>query len=293
MSKLHQNQAVWAALDAALQGYVDQGKVAGMVTLVQQCNSLVYSAARGTMDVDTGTPMQPDTICRIASLTKPVTAAAVMMLVEEGLLSLDDPVARFIPAFDEMTVLVDAADREGARVPLERPITVKHLITHTSGLPMAHFEGVSIEALPRAVIARDLPPEKMTDKVTTLPLEFQPGSAWRYYDLNFDTLGRLVELASGMTFDGFLHDKVFEPLSMHDTGFYVPPPKRDRLAAAYQNPEAGSLKLTESIEAASVLTEDFPPYGGWGLASTARDYLRFMVMLRNGGTLEGVRILAP
>jgi CubicO group peptidase (beta-lactamase class C family) len=279
-------------LDAAMQSYVDEGKIVGMLYVIHKDEDTVHSAALGMMDREAGKPMQMDAIFRIFSMTKPITATAVMMLVEERRLSLDDPVARFLPAFAELEVLVDASDPGAGLEPLKVPITVRHLLTHTAGLGYGTIDTAPIEALYREAGPLGRPLPEMIEVLATLPLEYQPGTSWRY-SISFDVLGRLIEVVSGSPFDLFLQERILVPLGMVDTGFVVPEASRERLTAHYSSPEAGDVRLLDAPATSWVLQEGRPPEGGHGLMSTASDYLRFLRMLLRSGELDGVRLLEP
>lgn len=281
---------------AVFQQEIDDGHMVGAVALVARRGKVAYFEALGEMDREAGKPMATDAIFRIASMSKPVTSTAAMILLEEGRFLLDDPVSRFIPGFAEMKVAVvdDPADPDSpfTLVPAEREVTIRHLLSHTSGLTYGSFNRGPVGRLYREANLWQDPEATLADfaaKVATLPLVHQPGTAWEY-GVSTDVLGYVVEAASGMPFERFLAERVFRPLGMNDTGFYVPDDKTERLAAHYQLQEDGSLKPS-----AAYLDFRKPPAlpsGGGGLVSTAADYGRFLQMLLNGGTLDGVRILS-
>lgn len=282
------------------QQEIDDGALVGAVALVSRHGETAYFETLGDLDREAGVPMRPDAIFRIASMSKPVTSVAVMILMEEGRFLLDDPVSRFLPEFAEMQVAVpdDPADPASSitLVPAERPITIRHLLSHTSGLTYGLFNRGPVGESYRE--AQLWTPEttlaEFSKKVATLPLVNQPGTAWEY-GVSTDVLGRLVEVASGMSFAQFLEDRVFGPLGMDDSGFYVPEAKAERLAAHYAVQRDGSL-----VAAPAHIEFRQPPAlpsGGAGLVSTASDYAKFAQMLLNGGGLadgEGstVRILS-
>jgi CubicO group peptidase (beta-lactamase class C family) len=253
--------------------------ISGAVTLVAQKGQIVHFDARGLMDIESQKPMAKDTLFDVASMTKPVTTVAVLMLAEEGRLRLTDPVSQFIPSFKNLKVK-SAGDAEA--VAATREITVRDLLTHTSGI-------VSELRLPRdqaETLARLIP------TFATTPLEFQPGTRWKYSNtVGFDTLARIVEVASGQSFDRFLRERIFTPLDMKDTGHRLDDAKAPRLATNYEAASTG-LRRRRLEEAPAY---DAPGYfgGGWGLKTTAQDYLRFAQMLLNGGELDGKRLLAP
>ncbi len=285
-----------------LEGLVETKSIAGGVALVARKGQIAYLDAVGMQDVETETPMAPDTIFRICSMTKPITSVAIMMLVDEGLLSLDDPVAKFIPEFEGVKVLVSGST-EGT--PADREITIQHLLTHTSGLTYG-FMGTPVSALYRegrvsdGLIETDGTIGDNAARIASMPLLFQPGSAWAY-SLATDVLGRVVEVASAKTLDAFFRERIFEPLGMKDTYFRLPPEKRSRLAAVYQPAADDTIeRLPEGrIETDGAVYSAGYPYsgsgkyfsGGAGLVSTVPDYARFLQMLLAGGEFDGVRLL--
>jgi CubicO group peptidase (beta-lactamase class C family) len=285
-----------------LQRHVDRKQVAGVVALVLHRGMPVYSAALGSADAGAGRPMSGDTIFRIASMTKPVTSVAVLMLAEEGRFALTDPVSRFLPEFGDARVL----DLNGpGTVPATRPVTIHDLLTHTSGISYGFLAGDRLGPLYReARVCDGLAPADCTlaeniRRLAGLPLKHQPGAAWTY-GLSTDVLGRLVEVVSGKPLDEFFRERIFSPLGMTDTDFTVPPAKRDRLAVLYH---PGADKAIEEVrdDPARVGTVTFSPSlaysrtgyfsGGAGLVSTAPDYARFLQMLLNKGEIDGKRLL--
>lgn len=278
-------------IDTTLQRYIDEGQVAGAVALVARKGNVVYLQARGMMDVDAKRPMTTDVIFRMASSTKPVTAVAIMMLMEEGKVRLSDPVSRFIPAFKDMKVAVPKEDKkdEIVLVPAKRQITIQDLLTHTSGLGSGGAGSKDMGKLmrqkrPNATLADFVP------RLATMPLDFQPGTQWRYSGLaGMDTLGRIVEIASGQSYDQFLRERLFEPLGMKDTFFVVPEDRQKRLAPTYRRAKNG-LEKNDMLK--GLFTKNYFS-GAGGLASTAEDYFRFGQMMLNGGQLNGKRLLSP
>jgi CubicO group peptidase (beta-lactamase class C family) len=257
------------------------GEISGAVTMVARRGRLVHYEANGLMDLESNKPMRKDALFRLASTTKPVTAVAVLMLMEEGKLKLTDPVSRYIPEFRGQQV-----GPEGA--PAAREVTILDLLTHTSGLLSG---GPSTEELKRVRESR-----KETDtladfipKLAAIPLDFQPGTKWRYSGMGgFDVLGRIVEIASGVSFDRFLRDRLFEPLGMKSTWFVAPPRESERMARIYR-------KGPKGLEPGPGLSMSTANYfsGAGGLISTAEDFLQFAQMLCNGGEWNGKRILSP
>jgi CubicO group peptidase (beta-lactamase class C family) len=283
-------------IGAVMQGYVEKGKLPGVVATVARHGKIVYRERFGMMDVEAAKPMQFDTIFRIYSMTKAVASVALMMLYEEGRFQLHDPVSRFIPELADVKVLVDA---EGASPPvtdLKRAIAIKHLLTHTAGFTYEFFDDSPVDGMYReaSLVDRlglfDLSREAFIEKLAALPLVSQPGDAWRY-SMATDVLGCLIEVVAGVTLDVFLEDRIFRPLGMEDTGFHVPEAKLERFAAMYGPAEHGELKLLDAPAASPFRKPPRFLSGGIGLVSTAADYLRFTQMLLNGGQLEGTRLL--
>ena len=290
-------------LNRVMQQFVDRGDASGMVTLIARDGKVVDVRAVGWQDVAAKTPMRPDTIFRIASMTKPITSVAVMMLHEEGRLSITDPLSRYLPAFKSPKV----ADGKGGTVPARREITIRDLLTHRSGLTYVFFDtGQAGDAYRAAGVSDGLKETPGTigenvDKVAAQPLAHQPGAAWTY-GLSTDVLGRLVEVVSGTSFDAFLRDRIFKPLRMSDTGFDVPESKWSRFATVYAPDGSGGIRPMKDPESfGNTVMSPIAAYkqpkryfsGGAGLVSTAHDYSRFAQMLLNGGELDGVRLLSP
>ena len=270
----------------AMQRYVDEGSVSGIVTMVARRGRLVHWDAVGFRDVESQVALERNDIFRICSMSKPVTSVAVMMLVEEGALALDDPVYRALPAFEHIKVYED-----GELVDPSQPITIRDMLGHTSGLTYGLFGTTHVDSLYRAanVLSGDL--ESLVEKVTALPLLAHPGSMWNY-SLSTDVLGRVIEVTSGQALDEFLAARIFEPLGMRDTAFFVPPEKTVRFTTTYTASPDGSLRAgfggCGTYDAKSALLS-----GGGGLVSTAADYVRFAQMLLDEGELQGVSLLRP
>jgi CubicO group peptidase (beta-lactamase class C family) len=269
----------------AMQGLVERGEAAGVVSLIARHGQIVHFESSGVLDLETMRQMPRDAVFRIASMTKPITAAGVMVLFEEGHFLLDDPIAWFIPEFAATRVYVSAE--------LERPITIRHLLTHTSGLtyPTSINPPSPVSELyDRELIFRW--DELLVDKIqrlAALPLEHQPGAAWTY-SMSIDVLGRLIEVVSGQSLDDFLRDRLFTPLHMPDTDFSVAPVNADRVATVYTLSAGGLEPVTANFLEKPTQRPQFL-MGGGGLASTAADYARFACMLVGGGELDGVRVL--
>jgi len=285
-----------------VQRYLDSHQLAGAVTLVARRGRVAHFEAHGVQDLDAQTPMRKDAIFRIASMSKPVTGVAIMMLLEEGKLRLTDPVSRFIPEFKDMHVAVVKPGYvapatpagqprpvpEYYTVPANREITIRDLLTHTSGLESGDLGNrVGGRLAPRDT-KRTL--ADWVPHLAQVPLDFQPGSQWTYSLLaGMDTLARIVEIASGQTYDQFLKQRLFDPLGMKDTGFFVSPDRSNRIATLYERTPRGLNRLdTPSWLATTTFFS-----GGGGLWSTAEDYAQFAQMLVNGGELNGKRLLSP
>lgn len=284
-----------------IRSYIDSGQITGAVTMVSRKGRIAHFEAQGLMDVEGKTPMRKDAIFRLASMSKPVTGVAILMLMEEGKLRLTDPVSRFIPEFKNPKVAMlktpvapplatgqPPREPEIYTVPAERELTIRDLLTHTNGLETGgpgSREGARLS--PRRTSSN------LAAYVPTLgavPLDFQPGSRWQYSALaGIDTLGRIVEVVSGMTFDQFLQKRIFEPIGMKDSAFY---PTDDRLPRVVTLYERGPVGLTRADTPNWLATRTLFS-GGGGLWSTAEDYMQFAQMLVNSGQLNGTRLLSP
>ena len=293
-----------ARLDRVLQEAVDRQRVAGAVALVLRDGRTVYERSVGWRDREAGQKMTTDTIFRIASQSKAITSTAVLALVEEGRIGLTQPVSAFIPAFQKTTVAVTKNDAT-AVVPAAREITIADLLTHTAGISYgvepvvaAQYEASGLG--PAAgygwyTADKDEPICASMERLASLPFVAQPGEAW-VYGYNTDVLGCVVERASGMPLDRFVETRITGPLGMTDTHFFLPADKRARLAAVYGNtPDGGLVRAPDGAKGQGSYV-DGPRRsfaGGAGLLSTARDYARFLEMIRLGGAIDGVRVLAP
>jgi CubicO group peptidase (beta-lactamase class C family) len=284
-------------ITAAMQRYVDQGNLPGVVTLVARRGKIVHFGAVGLRNVAASTPMSRDTIFRLYSQSKPVTAVATMILYEEGKFLLTDPVSQYLPEFTDMKVY--AGEENGqAKTETARPITIQHLLTHTAGFTYDFFQSPVAKMYGPAGTNGAAPMsrlgslEEWTRELAKLPLIAQPGADWNY-SVSIDVLGRLVEVTSGMSFRDFLRTRIFQPLGMKDTDFYVPGEKLSRFAANYSPAAGGKMTLADDPEKSPYRQLPKIEMGGSGLVGTASDYFRFAQMLANGGELDGVRILAP
>lgn len=291
-------------IDGFLQAAVDSNRIAGAVGIVLRDGEVVYERAVGWADREANRRMTPDAIFRIASQTKALTTTAVMILVEEGKIALSDPVSRFIPAYARTTVAL-RGDTGRTVVPARRPITIKDLLTHTAGISYGVDASVAEKYLAAGLgraagwgwytADKDEPVCTTMERLATLPFVAQPGEAF-VYGYNTDILGCVVEKVSGESLDAFIRTRITEPLGMHDTHFFLPAAKRDRLATVYASDTAGGhARAPEGARGQGHYVEgprrNFA--GGAGLVSTTRDYGRFLEMLRHGGALDGVRILSP
>ena len=283
-------------INTVMRAYTERRTPPGLITVITRKGKLVHFECHGMMDAEAGKPMGPDTIFRIYSMTKPVTAVAVMMLLEEGRLLLGDPVSKYIPEFKKLKVLVNKTSSGLELEDVEREITIEDLLTHTSGLSYGFFEDNPVEDLFREANLLDpllkllLPLGDLVQRLVEIPLASQPGTEWRY-SIGFDVLGHLVSLLADLPFEVFLKDRIFAPLGMVDTGFFVPEGERERFAGLYGVDEAGEISLLDSPESSPFLDPGVIPSGGAGLVSTAEDYLRFVEMLQRGGELGGRRLL--
>ena len=278
-----------ARIRPAMQAYVDDGRLAGVMTMVARRGKVVHWEAVGMRDLETGDPLEPDDVFRIYSMTKPVTTVAALILVEEGKLALADPVSKFIPEFGRVTVLTAA----GSRVAPTRPITIEHLMSHTSGLTYGFFGETPVDSLYRqsGLFAQAVGLDDFARRVAELPLLANPGDRWNY-SVSTDILGRVVEVVSGQPFDAFVQQRILDPLGMEDTGFMVPPEARGRFTANYSRVD-GALQMADSPVDGQYTRAPAWLSGGGGLVSTASDYIRFAQMLLQDGQLGDVRILAP
>ena len=276
-------------ITALARRYVDEDKLAGAVTLIARDGAIVHFEAVGQRGAEDERPMTRDALFRIFSMTKPITAVAAMMLYEEGLFQLTDPVDKFVPEFAEMTVLGE----DGVIRPAEKQMTIQQLLSHTTGLSYGFNPDDTVDKLYNDAELWKLEDlDDLAEKLAEIPLKFEPGARW-HYSVAVDITGLVVQRLSGLRFDVFLKERLFDPLGMEDTFFNVPPEKMDRFLPNHTwDEENEQLEQLESYE--FIQYEDVTLFsGGGGLVSTAMDYLRFCEMLRRGGELDGVRILSP
>ncbi|WP_373460965.1 serine hydrolase domain-containing protein [Cupriavidus pinatubonensis] len=285
------------------ESYVANGKLPGALVQVWRRGELALNSVLGVADRERQVPLAEDSIFRIYSMTKPVTSVAIMMLVEQCKIALDDPVSKYIPAWEKLGVHAGGFMESFQTKPAARPMLVVDLLRHTSGLTYGFQQNTNVDAAYRKLKLGELATEgtldEMIDKLAGLPLEFSPGEAWNY-SVSTDVLGYLVGKVSGIPFETFLKERIFEPLGMVDTGFHVPEDKVARFCACYAIGVLGSKVISNK----GPMLQDDPrasPYlkppsfisGGGGLVSTAADYMRFARMLLQGGELDGVRLLGP
>ena len=277
-------------INEVIKRYIDSNQISGAVTLVARNGQIAHHEAQGLMDIEGKKPIRKDAMFRMASSTKPVASVAIMMLMEEGKIRLSDPVSKFIPEFKNTKVAVKSStSAEPELVPAAREITIRDLLTHTSGLG----SGGSAATATAKITQTRQPTDTLADYIPRLgaaPLDFQPGTSWRYSGLlGIDTLSRIVEIASGLTFDQFLKRRIFDPLGMKDTFFALPDDRQSRLMTLYRR-TGDKLELHPNQ---TFLTSKNYFSGAAGLISTAEDYFHFAQMLANGGELNGKRLLSP
>jgi len=281
-------------LDQQVAHYVDEGRLPGFLVAVARGGRVAHLTTHGHRDIAAGLPVEPDTLWRIYSMTKPVTAVAALLLVEEGRLSLDDPVERHLPAFADPRVYVSGSGADMVTRPADGPIRVRHLMTHTAGLTFAFYHSHPVDALYRqAGLESSVIPgtnlAQTVDVYASLPLQYEPGTQWNY-SVASNVLGRIIEVVSGQPLDTFFAERVLGPLGMTDAGFHVAPEQAGRLAELYGDADGGGI---EPIPGLPLRGRPRFLSGSGGLAASAYDVHRFMELLRRRGELDGVRLLAP
>ncbi len=300
-----------------IEADVEAGRIPGAVAMVARNGKVAYFEARGLADREKGVAMKPDTIFRIYSMSKPITGVALMMLFEEGKFKLGDPVGKYLPELADMQVLTEKNAVEGGptfnipdldedsapgpavdsnaytTAPAKRQITVQDLLRHTAGFSYGFFGSTSVDKMyvANGVLVSDRDIADTVRKLGEIPLQYEPGSRW-HYSVAVDVQGRLVEVLSGMPFDEFLQERIFGPLGMVDTGFYVPKEKMSRFAQMYSPNGEGGLDVANPAMSRNYVNEPTLFSGGGGLVSTANDYMRFCQMMLNGGELDGKRFLS-
>jgi CubicO group peptidase (beta-lactamase class C family) len=302
------SKAALQRVDAHLKDrYIDAGRFPGTQLIVYRRGKVVHSSVQGNADLERKVPVKDDTIFRIYSMTKPITTVAFMMLVEEGRVAIDEPVHKYIPEWKNLGVFVAGTAPTFLTKPPSRPMLIVDLLRHTSGLTYGFQQRSNVDAAYREARIGEVEKagtlETMIEALAKLPLEFSPGEAWNY-SVATDVIGYLIGKISGMPFERFLKERIFQPLGMADTDFYVPPEKAHRLAACYSaDPQGGmtfhaaqrrdGLTLQDDPATSSFLSPPSLISGGGGLCSTASDYLTFCRALLNGGELGGVRLIGP
>ena len=277
-----------------MQGYVDRGELAGVAVSIARRGKTIYQDLFGYMDLEEKKPLRLDTIYRIASMTKPITSLAAMMLYEEGHFHLNTPVTRFLPEFENM-VVYQGEDQPPAA--LERPLTFRHLFTHTSGIAYGFNPSDPIDQKVQAIWQKlqqdgaQVTAQTIVTEVSQIPLAFQPGTKWRY-GMNIEILGAIIEVISGQTLGQFMQERIFDPLGMKDTAFFVPTEKSSRLSTLYGH-------LPDMVGLQRMPRQDVPTSlpgfqsGGGGLYSTLGDYARFLQVMAGGGQTGHLRLLSP
>ncbi len=279
-------------IDKVMQQYVDEGRIAGAVTLVARRGKVAHLGTYGMADIEAGKPMQANTIFRIASMSKPIVSVAAMTLYEEGRFQLDDPVSKFIPEFKGLKVFGGNAvhDENGGETAIE--MTIQDLLRHTAGLTYGsgdtRVDSIYLEV---KVLDDRGTLQEMVQKLGQIPLLYQPGERW-HYSVATDVLGYLIQVISAKPLDEFLKERIFKPLEMEDTGFYVPEEKLGRFATLYGFSEQGVLRIIETPDTSAFSRRPSFLSGGGGLVSTVPDYMRFAQMLLNGGELDDTRLLS-
>src|SRR5579871_28180 len=289
------------------QRYIEAGRFPGTQLTVYRRGQLVHSASQGFADLERKTPVKDDTIFRIYSMTKPITSIAFMMLVEEGRVALDEPVHRYIPEWKNLGVFQAGVWPAFLTRPTSQPMRIIDLMRHTSGLTYGFQQRGNIDAAYRELKIGEVEKagtlQSMIEDLAKIPLEFSPGEAWNY-SVSTDVIGYLVGLISGKPFEQFLQERIFDPLGMTDTGFFVPAEKAHRLAACYSASPQGAMTFHATDRKGGLTLQDDPATssflsapsfisGGGGLCSTSADYLTFCRALLNGGELDGVRLVGP
>ncbi|HEY3776688.1 MAG TPA: serine hydrolase domain-containing protein [Rhizomicrobium sp.] len=285
-----------ARIDGFLkENYIDPGRFAGALVAIMRRGERVHTAMVGLADRERGTPLREDTIFRLYSMTKPITSVAFMMLVEEGRVSLDDPVHKYIPSWRDLGVYIAGTPGSFQTKPPAAPLRIIDLLRHTSGLTYGFQMRTNVDAAYRqfgiGTMEDCLPLNQMIGRLAELPLEFSPGDGWNY-SISTDVLGHLIELVSGMPFESFLRKRLLEPLGMIDTDLFVAREKRSRLSACYTFDASGNVVLQDDPATSRFLAPPGFVSGGGGLVGTADDYLKFCQMLLNGGAANGHRLLS-
>ncbi len=276
-------------VDEVMNGFVSDRIIAGGTVIIARHGKVVFNECYGLKHLESREPISEDTIFRIYSMSKAITSSAALILADDGKLDLNAPVSRYLPEFAELQVLEEESER-----PAQHEMTVTDLFLHTSGIIYGSAAGSDVEKMFEVVNVLDKNSDLslMTTKLGQIPLAFDPGQDWQY-GASSDVLGRVVEVASGQALDEFLRTRIFAPLGMDDTGFYVPPEKQDRFAANYYSDNQGRLIIRDEPTKSRYLKMPGLQSGGGGLVGTAADYMRFLLMIERGGAVNGTRILSP
>jgi CubicO group peptidase (beta-lactamase class C family) len=282
-----------AEIDALMQSYVNEGKLAGIVMLIAREGKVAHAGVYGQMDIEDGRPMRRDALFRIYSMTKPITGVALMTLYDEGRFALDDSVVKYLPGFEKIKVFAGEDSGTIKLVDLKRPVTVRDLMCHTAGLAYGLFPATPVDEMYKEakLLDRTKNLDSMMERLVKIPLASQPGEKWMY-SIAVDVQGKLIEALSGKPLDEFFAERIFQPLAMKDTAFFVPADKLGRLTVNYGKKD-GHLSPVDGSKTSQFATKPALLSGGGGLVSTADDYLRFAQMMLNRGELDGVRILTP
>jgi len=284
-----------ALVGEAMEELVEKSLIPGGVVLIARRGKVVMNEAWGQMDMESDRPMKTDTVMRCFSMTKAITTAGALMLCEEGRLSVDDPVSKYLPELADLKIAQD-----DSTIAAKKTMTVANLMTHTAGYSYEHSEHSIYNSAfkNKKIFDFSLPLKEMQKKLGGLPVLFEPGTDWRY-GISTDVLGRVIEVAFGMPLDQFFQERFFTPLDMKDTGFFVKPGQEARVASIYNSDGKGQLNVREVdndgdfLKDGDYLTRPALFSGGGGLVSTGRDYMRFLMMIANGGEFQGKQYLKP
>ena len=283
-----------ARIEPVLRRYVDDGELPGYLLLISRRGREALFLAGGRMDVERGRAFERDTIVRIYSMTKPIASVALMQLYEQGAFQLDDPVSRYIPGWDRLQVFAGGDEHDYRTREPDRPLIIKDLLTHTSGLTYGFMHSHPVDALYRARVSNSDPLDTVVATLAELPLQFSPGTRWRY-GMSTDVVGYLVQVLSGRPLDDYIAEYITRPLGMHDSGFLVAADRADRFASCYQcatrQPGAPAYRLMDDAATSRYLGPPAMLSGGGGMVATIDDYRRFTDMLLGKGELDGVRVL--
>lgn len=276
-------------VEKAMEELVEENRIPGGVVLIARRGKIVMNQAWGKMDMESNRPMETDTIMRCFSMTKSIATAGALMLCDEGKLAVDDPVSKYLPELADLKIA-----QGDSTFAAKKAMTVAHLMTHTAGYSYKDSEHAAYNSAfeSQKILDSSLPLERMQKNLGGLPVLFEPGTDWRY-GISIDVLGRVIEVASGIPLDQFLQERFFTPLEMKDTGFSVEPGQEDRFASIYTSDGKGNLEVRPVDKDGDYLNHPAFISGGGGLVSTARDYMRFLMMIANGGEFQGKRYLKP